>query len=319
MVFWLAALSAAGNLACALSPTLAALVAARFATGATVGAIIPISMAWIGDAVPYERRQTVLARFLVGHMLGVGLAAAGAGSLAALAGWRAAFVALAAIFAATAALVARELRTNPATRAPRASETTLGAAFAALGQLLRRHRVRVVLATVFLEGALFHGAFAFVAWHAQTALGLGLAASGLLVAAFAAGGLLYAVSAGRIVPFLGERGLVTSGGLLLGVAYAGLALSPSAAVAFACVLALGVGLYMSHNTLQLHATQMAPEARGAALALFAFCLFLGQAAGVWIAAGAVDTAGSAAVFATGGASLAALALAYRRAMVRGGA
>ncbi|MCX7961832.1 MAG: MFS transporter, partial [Burkholderiales bacterium] len=308
-----------GNLACALSPTLALLVAARFATGATVGAIIPISMAWIGDAVPYERRQTVLARFLVGHMLGIALAAAGAGTLAALAGWRAPFVALAAIFAATAALVAHELRANPATRAPLASETTLGAAFAALGRLLRRHRVRVVLATVFLEGALFHGAFAFVAWHAQTALGLGLAASGLLVAAFAAGGLLYAASAGRLLPALGERRLVTSGGLLLGVAYAGLALSPAAAIAFACVLALGVGLYMLHNTLQLHATQMAPEARGAALALFAFCLFLGQAAGVWVAARAVDAAGASAVFAAAGFCLLILGLGYRRAIPQGAA
>ena len=37
MVFWVTAISAVGNLACAFAPSLPLLVAARFATGATVG------------------------------------------------------------------------------------------------------------------------------------------------------------------------------------------------------------------------------------------------------------------------------------------
>ena len=59
---------------------------------------------------------------------------------------------------------------------------------------------------------------------------------------------------------------------------------------------LGVGLYMLHNTLQLHATQMAPESRGAAVALFAFFLFTGQSTGVWLASNAVDSVGTRSVF-----------------------
>jgi MFS family permease len=56
--------SALTSLACALAPTFAALVVARMFAGATAGALIPLSIAWIGDVVPYERRQPVLARFL---------------------------------------------------------------------------------------------------------------------------------------------------------------------------------------------------------------------------------------------------------------
>jgi predicted MFS family arabinose efflux permease len=37
---------------------------------------------------------------------------------------------------------------------------------------------------------------------------------------------------------------------------------------------------MMHNTLQVHATQMVPERRGAAVSAFAACFFLGQSAGV---------------------------------------
>src|SRR5512141_1318979 len=43
------------SLACAFAPTFAALVIARLLAGATAGALIPLSLAWIGDAVPYVR------------------------------------------------------------------------------------------------------------------------------------------------------------------------------------------------------------------------------------------------------------------------
>ena len=143
--------------------------------------------------------------------------------------------------------------------------------------------VRVVLAVVFTEGMLLNGALAFAAYHAHRNLGLGIAASGTLIAAFAGGGLIYAAVAGRLVPRFGERGLVLAGGAFIGVGYLGLALAPGAGVRRPCLRRSGSGLYMLHNTLQVHATQMAPESRGAAVALFAFFLFSGQSAGIWLA------------------------------------
>jgi predicted MFS family arabinose efflux permease len=69
---------------------------------------------------------------------------------------------------------------------------------------------------------------------------------------------------------------------------------------------------MLHNTLQVHATQMAPEARGGSLALFACSLFTGQSAGVWLASLAVDTAGARPVFLVAAVGLSLLALDFRR-------
>ena len=43
---------------------------------------------------------------------------------------------------------------------------------------------------------------------------------------------------------------------------------------------VGFGTYLYHNTLQTHATQMVPAVRGTSVAMFAFCLFVGQAVGV---------------------------------------
>jgi predicted MFS family arabinose efflux permease len=42
---------------------------------------------------------------------------------------------------------------------------------------------------------------------------------------------------------------------------------------------LGVALSLVHNTMQTRATEMAPEARGSGVALFACALFLGNGFG----------------------------------------
>jgi MFS transporter, YNFM family, putative membrane transport protein len=312
MVFWVTAISAAGNLACALAPSLPVLVLTRFATGATVGAIVPLAIAWIGDTVPYERRQPVLARFLIGNMLGIGLATTVSGWLGELYGWRAIFYALAGLYVVTAALLWFELRTNPATRQVAKASESIAQAFVRMLGLTRLPWVRVILLTVFTEGMLFSGPLAFAAYHVHRNLGLGIASSGALVAAFAGGGLVYAAVAGRLVPRMGERGLVLGGALFIGAGYAGLAAASAPGYVVPCLLALGAGFYMLHNTLQVHATQMAPESRGAALTLFAFCLFGGQSAGVWLAARVVDAFGTRPVFAIAAVGLPLLALNFRR-------
>ncbi|MDH3319888.1 MAG: MFS transporter [Betaproteobacteria bacterium] len=316
MVFWVTAISAIGNLVCALAPSLPALVAARFLTGATVGAIVPLAMAWIGDAVAYEKRQLVLARFLVGHMLGVAFATSVSGFLGERFGWQAMFYLLTVLYAATALLLHLELRRNPQTQDRQRDATPLAAAFRRMAGLTRLPWVRVILATVFLEGALFYGALAFVALYMHQRFGLGLGASGSVAAAFAVGGLLFAAAAGRLLPRAGERGLVLGGGILIGLGYLALAAAPAPGWAVPSVVALGAGIYMMHNTLQVHATQMAPETRGAALAIFACSLFTGQSVGVWLASHAVDAGGARPVFITAALGLSLLALDFRRRLAK---
>jgi MFS family permease len=63
--------STAGALACAASPSLETLALARALNGATTAALIPLSLAWIGDAVGMERRQATLARFMTGQIVGL--------------------------------------------------------------------------------------------------------------------------------------------------------------------------------------------------------------------------------------------------------
>lgn len=66
----------------------------------------------------------------------------------------------------------------------------------------------------------------------------------------------------------------------------------SSLAALGC-LAAGLGFYMLHNALQTQATQMAPQARGSAVTLFACLLFFGQSTGVLLVAQTVDHGGLA--------------------------
>ena len=72
-----------------------------------------------------------------------------------------------------------------------------------------------------------------------------------------------------------------------------------------------MGLYMLHNTLQTEATQLAPEARGLSVSLFAIMLFTGHSVGVALAGMMIDRWGGAPVFLTAGTGMLSLILWFR--------
>jgi predicted MFS family arabinose efflux permease len=313
-----ALVSAFGSAACALAPSLGALVAARFVSGATIGAFIPLALAWIGDTVSYEKRQPLLARFLVGQMAGVAFGTAAAGWLGEHFGWRTIFFAMAALLFIVALLLVLEVKRNPLAARRGAGRGAIRQSLARMPRLLVHPRLRVLIATGYVEGVFIFGALAFVAIYLQRRFLLGPGLAGTLVAAYAAGGMLYALAARRAVRRLGERGLATLGGAALFIGYLGLALSPFLTLTTLSIGAVGAGFYMLHTTVQTHVTQVAPEDRGSAVALFATFLFLGQASGVWLASHVVDGAGMTPVFLAAALGLAALATAFRYFLSSGG-
>ena len=85
--------------ATALASDFSWLVLARVAMGASAAGIIPLSMAWLGDQVSYERRQETLAQLMSATVTGM-MAGQWFGGWAAQAlGWRVAFAVLSALFA----------------------------------------------------------------------------------------------------------------------------------------------------------------------------------------------------------------------------
>jgi MFS transporter, YNFM family, putative membrane transport protein len=286
--------AAACCVASALSDSLGMLAAMRFLTGVAGSAIIPLAMAWLGDNVGYEKRQATLARFLSGQTLGLAAGAALGGAVGDWLGWRSVFWVLTTIYLLAGGALFATMRARPDIAVPEARAS--GSMLAQMLGVLRRPWARTVIIVVALEGGCFWGCFTFVGADLHLRFGLSFAFVGLAVAAFGAGGFIYVTFASHLVRLLGERGLVLWGGTGLGLAFAGLALAPNAILAFASIIAIGITFYMLHNTLQTNGTQMAPEARGSALALFALCLFVGQAIGVPVAAPVVDRYGAPPIF-----------------------
>jgi predicted MFS family arabinose efflux permease len=90
---------------CGLASTLPTLVAARIGSGLATGWIIPLALAFIGDVVPFERRQQSIGAFLSGQILGQLFGQAAGGILGDFFGWRNVFFILAGLLAiATAGL-----------------------------------------------------------------------------------------------------------------------------------------------------------------------------------------------------------------------
>jgi predicted MFS family arabinose efflux permease len=291
---------------CGMAGSLDMLALARLASGAFAGWVIPIGMAYVGDVTPYEKRQQVLGTYISGQILGQLFGQAMGGILGDLFGWRGVFFLLGAIFALSALALIYELRTNPVTRWGDGAGRRGTSLFASYRVVLKDPWARFICAFAFLESIAVWGPFAFVGADLHLRFGLSFTMVGLIVGMFAIGGLIYSGSVLTLVSRLGQTGLATAGGITLAAAYLVLTVQPVWWTAPLAVCGVGLGFYMLHNTLQTNATQMTPQARGTAVALFSSALYLGQTAGVGAAALVVDRWGAAPIF--GIAAVASIAL-----------
>jgi predicted MFS family arabinose efflux permease len=307
---------ALANFAAAFAPSLGLLVVFRAATGATAAAVIPLTMAWIGDAVSYDRRQEVLARLLGATVFGMIVGQWAGGFLADTLGWRSVFIVLAVLFAVVGVLMRADLRRPggeaeaphvargsqaSAADAPETASASPDNYVAQIRAVVAVPWARRILGLAFVEGGFAYSAFAFVPTQLHQRFGLAMTWAGAVLALYGVGGFFYSRLAPMMLRRWGETGLVRGGGLLLCFTFTTLALMPHWAWSLPACFVGGLGFYMLHNTLQTHATQMAPSVRGTAVSLYACTLFLGQSVGIVCAAWVVDHGSASRVF--GGAAV----------------
>jgi predicted MFS family arabinose efflux permease len=300
-------------LACAVFSALTALsihfqmlVILRGCMGAAAAGVIPLAMAWVGDQVPYARRQETLAKIMSATVLGMMSGLWFGGFTADTLGWRGAFAVLSGLFAVAAVLLLRQLRGQGLSRA--ADATGFLTSFHTTARLLAMPRVRWVLAVTAIEGALVFGPMAFMPTHLHEHYGLSVVAAGSVMMLYGVGGLLYSQMARQWLASLGERGLAKTGAGLVAMGFLVLAWGIASWMGMLACLLAGLGFYMLHNTLQVQATQMAPAARGTAVTLFASSLFFGQSIGVLLMAQSVDRGALASAFSAAAAGVLVLGM-----------
>jgi len=258
-----------------IAPNFEVLIAGRVIAGLASGGVVPIAFALVGDRVPVHERQVAMGRLLLAIMTGNVLGATCAGFVGDLVGWRGVFFSTGAVgfLAMLAAL--------PGFRGFKevGGRFDLSALGPSYRTIFKNPLAKICFGAVFLEAVFMYGVFPHIA-NMMHAAGITLASiAGVVIAGFGIGGALYGVTVSRLLPILGERWMMRFGGMTMGFCLLVIATTLPWPVEFFNFALLGFGFYSLHAVIQIYASELAPSARGSAMALHSFFFFMGQAIG----------------------------------------
>jgi predicted MFS family arabinose efflux permease len=258
------AVAAVAGTASAFAPSLGVLVVLRACTGACVAAVVPAGLVYVGDVVPFARRQRTLTDLNAATAVGITLATALGGVLAAAVSWRVAFL----VPALAAGTLAYALRALPE---PPAHPVRQGG----VGAVLRSRWGVGVLALALVEGAALLGLLTYLAPVLESG-GLSPTYAGAVVALYGVGLLV----SSRLVKRLASRTppplFLAFGAVCLAVAYGLVAVAQGVATVGIAALLIGAAFASMHSTMQAWGTEVVPQARAAMVSLFAGMLFVGS-------------------------------------------
>ena len=263
-------------LVCAVATSFSLLVAMRVAAGLVAGGVFPVAMALIGDLVPVEQRQVAIGRLLAVGLTGNLVGASIAGVIGDLLGWRGVFAILGSLgllVTIAAFLAFRGAPTLPPARFNHA------AVLSNFRSIFADPRAKVCFLSVFFEAVFIHGLFPYVALLLLAIGETRASIAGLLLAAFAVGGVFYSLSVPVLIARVRERRLMVAGGTLAATGLVLIALHFPWGWQIAIYGMFGFGFYLLHGSIQVHVTELSQTARGAAASLHSCFFYLGQAVG----------------------------------------
>jgi predicted MFS family arabinose efflux permease len=284
----------------ALTVTTRQFILVRLLAGACAGAVIPLTLVFIGDTVAYARRQVVIGRFSMVTSAALAVSASVGGTVANLVSWRLMLLGYGLLALVPVGWMWR-------LEAPRPSEALEGGG--RFGDFLRDRRAQFVYVAVFLEGFLLWGGVTYLGSFGTARYGFDQFSVGLLIALFGVGTMMGGSLMGHIRRRASENTLAALGGTLMGAAFLSLVPRWPWAIFAASMLLLGLGFVGLHTTLQLRGTEIGgASARGKAFSLFAFNLFTGMSTGTAVLGRLVDAGQYEALFAIVGVGLVVVGL-----------
>jgi predicted MFS family arabinose efflux permease len=272
-----------------LAYSFGALAALRALTGIVAGGIIPGAMATIGDRAPIAERQIVIGRFLVTMIVGQMAGAALSGIVADMFGWRAVFILAGLVSLLALTLLWLAIRRDPPEAAERLS---LSGAIGNYRKVFANPQTLRLYILVILEGALVFGIPPYVAAILEARSGVGPTEAGLVIGGAGLGGIIYGLTTRLLVQRLGPVKMSVLGGFTMALGWLAFALPLPWWTGIFFFMVQGFGFFLMHGTFQVEATELAPEARGSAVALFSCSLFIGHAIGPLLFAAAFSLTGA---------------------------
>lgn len=262
--------TAAASALSALAPNLDLFIAARIVAGASVCAVLPTALVYVGDMIPFKARHTVIADLLAAVAIGTAAGSFGGGFFAHYLSWRLIFGLTAVLAAGLAVAMGRLPESN--------ARPSTGGPIAQLQQAFRRPWARFLILFALPEGATVIGFLVFFA-PALEANGTNPAIAGLVVATYGAAVLVGTRVVKGIAPRMPAWALITIGGAMGVGGYLVAALDQHAVPILVASVMIGGFYAIFHSTMQAWATDIAPEVRGTAAALFVTSAFTGAAIG----------------------------------------
>src|SRR5581483_6335227 len=263
------------TLVCGFAPNFEVLTIGRVIAGLAAGGVVPIAFALVGDNIPFAERQVAMGRLLFAIMTGNLLGATCAGIVGDWLGWRGVFfvvggIGALALFAALPGLRGEGKATG------HFDLSNLGPNYRTI---FRNPLAKICFSAVFLEAVFMYGVFPHIATMMHNAGETRASIAGIVLAGFGVGGALYGLLVSRLLALLGETQMMRTGGAVMGFCLIIIAAQLYWPIEFVNFMLLGFGFYMLHAVIQIYASELAPSARGSAMALHSFFFFLGQAAG----------------------------------------
>jgi predicted MFS family arabinose efflux permease len=246
----------------ALAPSLGVLLAARACAGALFAGVIATGLTYVGDTVPIARRQIALTDLMGATSAGLAASTLVAGVAVAVWDWRPVF-ALSAVAACGLSLALRALPEPQVARA----RSALGA----VATLLRRPWPVAVVLLALVEGVIVLGVLTFMAPALEEA-GFSPAIAGGVMAVYGAAVVVWTRAVRRAARHASAARLIGIGSTLIAIGYLAAAADAGLAGIGAAALLVAGGFAFLHSTLQTWATEVAPDLRATAVALFAAAL-----------------------------------------------
>ena len=261
----------------AIAPTIETLFVARVLAGLAAGGTIPLAIATVGDRFPMAERQVALSRLLMAMLAGQLIGVIGSGLIGSIVSWRWVMALACVLVIASFALAVYALEARPAAERKPFSIAGMRAGYA---RVFANPRAKVCYSAVFIEGVCIFGLLPYLAVLLEARGAGGIREAGFVMAGMGLGGILFGILVKPMLKVLGgQLNLIRAGGVAAGTGLLGYTIGGTWPPEAAAFMLTGLGFYMIHNSLQTQATELAPDARGAAVALHAFFFFFGQACG----------------------------------------
>jgi len=270
------AIGVLASIASAFAPTFPLLMATRVVSGAACGGVFPVAVAIVGDLFPIAERQVAIGRVVATGMMGNLVGATLAGIVGDLTNWRGAFIVTGVL---ALGMLVPSYRFMFEREASPPGQPRFATVLTNYRVIFTNPLAKICFSAVFFDALVIFGLFPYMSTILQAQGETRATITGLIIAGFGFGAVVYSFIVRRLLMWFGDRWLMVIGGFIMAGGLLLVPLQPAWPLLATIFLIMGIAFFMLHGSIQIYVTELAPSARASAMAMHSSSFFFGQAVG----------------------------------------